>query len=87
MAVPAQVELRYSRWVQMPRPDDVRAKVAGVVQDGSGPHRLIIGSDAGTFTDPDEFKWECTPRDSVDNAASAAQVPAAHGADGLSGET
>jgi len=34
------------------------AKDAGVAQDGSGSHRLAIGSDAGPFTDPDGFEWE-----------------------------
>ncbi|TMR90184.1 glyoxalase [Nonomuraea basaltis] len=34
------------------------AKVAGVAPDGNGSHRLIIGSDAGPFTDPDGFVWE-----------------------------
>ncbi|MGN9845280.1 glyoxalase [Nonomuraea sp. H19] len=34
------------------------AKVAGVAPDGTGSHRLIIGSDAGPFTDPDGFVWE-----------------------------
>lgn len=34
------------------------AKVAGVSADGTGSHRLIIGSDAGPFTDPDGFVWE-----------------------------
>jgi predicted lactoylglutathione lyase len=34
------------------------AKDAGVDQDGSGSHRLIIGGDAGAFTDPDGFEWE-----------------------------
>ncbi|MFJ8050036.1 glyoxalase [Streptomyces luteogriseus] len=33
------------------------AKVAGVSPDGTGSHRLIIGSDAGPFTDPDGFAW------------------------------
>lgn len=33
------------------------AKVAGVAPDGTGSHRLIIGSDAGPFTDPDGFVW------------------------------
>ena len=27
-------------------------------QDGTGSHRLAIGSDAGPFTDPDGFEWE-----------------------------
>ncbi|WP_367047071.1 glyoxalase [Streptomyces sp. Je 1-332] len=34
------------------------AKVAGVPAEGSGSHRLTIGGDAGTFTDPDGFVWE-----------------------------
>lgn len=34
------------------------AKVAGVPPEGTGSHRLIIGSEAGTFTDPDGFVWE-----------------------------
>ncbi|MFC4149941.1 glyoxalase [Micromonospora mangrovi] len=34
------------------------AKDAGVSPDGSGSHRLAIGSSAGTFTDPDGFQWE-----------------------------
>jgi hypothetical protein len=33
------------------------AKDAGVTPDGSGSHRLGIGSDAGPFTDPDNFTW------------------------------
>ena len=33
------------------------AKVAGVSPDGTGSHRLIIGSDTGPFTDPDGFAW------------------------------
>jgi catechol 2,3-dioxygenase-like lactoylglutathione lyase family enzyme len=34
------------------------AKDAGVPADGSGSHRIAIGSDAGAFTDPDGFAWE-----------------------------
>ena len=34
------------------------AKDAGVPADGSGSHRVVIGSDAGSFTDPDGFTWE-----------------------------
>ena len=34
------------------------AKDAGVSPDGTGSHRLMIGSDAGPFTDPDGFTWE-----------------------------
>jgi predicted lactoylglutathione lyase len=34
------------------------AKDAGVSPDGTGSHRLVVGSDAGPFTDPDGFAWE-----------------------------
>ncbi|WP_405143691.1 glyoxalase [Sphaerisporangium sp. NBC_01403] len=34
------------------------AKDTGVSQEGTGSHRLVIGSDAGPFTDPDGFAWE-----------------------------
>ena len=34
------------------------AKDAGVSPDGTGSHRIVIGSDAGPFTDPDGFKWQ-----------------------------
>jgi len=37
------------------------AKDAGVPPDGTGSHRLVIGSDAGPFTDPDGFVWEPAP--------------------------
>jgi catechol 2,3-dioxygenase-like lactoylglutathione lyase family enzyme len=33
------------------------AKDAGVPEEGTGSHRLVIGSDAGAFTDPDGFTW------------------------------
>jgi catechol 2,3-dioxygenase-like lactoylglutathione lyase family enzyme len=36
------------------------AKTAGVSPDGTGSHRVVIGSDAGAFTDPDGFVWEAT---------------------------
>jgi catechol 2,3-dioxygenase-like lactoylglutathione lyase family enzyme len=54
------------------------AKDAGVAQDGSGSHRLIIGSDAGPFTDPDGFEWEAAPVASVGSAQSSAAAPVAH---------
>lgn len=38
------------------------AKDAGVAADGTGSHRLTIGSDAGPFTDPDGFAWGAGPR-------------------------
>ncbi|EWT00629.1 glyoxalase [Intrasporangium oryzae NRRL B-24470] len=34
------------------------AKDAGVSPEGSGSHRIVIGSDAASFTDPDGFAWE-----------------------------
>jgi predicted lactoylglutathione lyase len=34
------------------------AKTAAVSSDGTGSHRLVIGGDAGAFTDPDGFVWE-----------------------------
>jgi hypothetical protein len=37
------------------------AKDAGVAPDGTGSHRLVIGSDAGPFTDPDGFAWDVPP--------------------------
>jgi predicted lactoylglutathione lyase len=36
----------------------VLAKDAGVSPDGTGSHRIVIGSKAGPFTDPDGFAWE-----------------------------
>jgi hypothetical protein len=37
------------------------AKDAGVSPDSTGSHRLVIGSDAGSFTDPDGFAWAPAP--------------------------
>lgn len=34
------------------------AKDAGVSPEGGGSHRIVIGSEAGAFTDPDGFAWE-----------------------------
>jgi len=34
------------------------ARDAGVAPEGTGSHRIVIGSDAGTFTDPDGFAWQ-----------------------------
>ncbi len=34
------------------------AKDAGVPPEGSGSHRIAIGSALGSFTDPDGFAWE-----------------------------
>ncbi len=52
------------------------AKDAGVPEDGSGSHRLIVGGDAGTFTDPDGFEWEAAPVATSTRASAA--VPVAH---------
>ena len=38
------------------------AKDAGVAPEGTGSHRLVLGSDGGPFTDPDGFAWEAAPR-------------------------
>jgi catechol 2,3-dioxygenase-like lactoylglutathione lyase family enzyme len=37
------------------------AKNAGVSPDGTGSHRIVVRSDAGSFTDPDGFAWEAAP--------------------------
>jgi hypothetical protein len=34
------------------------ARDAGISPGGTGSHRLMIGGDAGPFTDPDGFAWE-----------------------------
>lgn len=34
------------------------AKTSFVDQEGSGSHRIVLGGDIGTFTDPDGFEWE-----------------------------
>ncbi|MEU1376018.1 glyoxalase [Streptomyces triculaminicus] len=36
------------------------AKDLGVPVDGTGSHRIVLGSTADTFTDPDGFAWEAT---------------------------
>jgi predicted lactoylglutathione lyase len=58
------------RYVQLGTPSDPvklalykrsnLAKTAGVSPDGTGSHRIAIGSDNGSFTDPDGFTWEAT---------------------------
>jgi predicted lactoylglutathione lyase len=37
------------------------AKDAGVAADGTGSHRIVVGGDAGSFTDPDGFAWQAAP--------------------------
>jgi uncharacterized glyoxalase superfamily protein PhnB len=34
------------------------AKTSFVDPEGSGSHRIVLGGDVGTFTDPDGFEWE-----------------------------
>lgn len=34
------------------------AKNAGVPAEGTGSHRIVIGGETGSFTDPDGFAWE-----------------------------
>ncbi|MET7737520.1 glyoxalase [Streptomyces sp. NPDC005402] len=36
------------------------AKDLGVPADGTGSHRIVLGSTADAFTDPDGFAWEVT---------------------------
>jgi hypothetical protein len=42
-------------------------KDLGVPVDGTGSHRIVLGSTADAFTDPDGFAWEA--------AASLAPTP------------
>jgi predicted lactoylglutathione lyase len=48
------------------------AKDAGVSADGTGLHRIIIGGDVGSFTDPDGFAWQPTGEARRRGSASAA---------------
>lgn len=36
------------------------AKDAGVPVEGTGSHRLVLGTDEGSYSDPDGFAWEVT---------------------------
>ncbi len=51
------------------------AKDAGLAPEGSGSHRLILGGDAGPFTDPDGFAWERAAADGIRSAGSTAAAP------------
>jgi predicted lactoylglutathione lyase len=44
------------------------AKDAGVPEEGSGSHRIVIVGDLGPFTDPDGFAWEATTPATKDTA-------------------
>jgi predicted lactoylglutathione lyase len=48
------------------------AKDAGIPPDGTGSHRILIGGDAGRFTDPDGFEWEPAPAALVEASPRAA---------------
>jgi uncharacterized glyoxalase superfamily protein PhnB len=50
------------------------AKDAGVSAHGTGSHRIVIGGDAGSFTDPDGFAWQ--QHGGVRRAGVAAAAPA-----------
>lgn len=39
-------------------PRKAAAKEAGIPQDGTGSHRIVLDSGIGSFTDPDGFVWE-----------------------------
>jgi hypothetical protein len=45
------------------------AKDAGIAPEGTGSHRIVIGSDAGPFTDPDGFAWEAPGREAPHDEA------------------
>jgi catechol 2,3-dioxygenase-like lactoylglutathione lyase family enzyme len=47
------------------------AKDAGVSPDGTGSHRLLIDSDAGSFHDPDGFPWVAVSGDGTRRASAA----------------
>jgi catechol 2,3-dioxygenase-like lactoylglutathione lyase family enzyme len=50
------------------------AKDAGVSPEGTGSHRIAIGSDAGVFTDPDGFEWDTISAAHAHIGERAAQV-------------
>jgi hypothetical protein len=52
----------------------VAARDAGVSPEGTGSHRTAIGSEAGTFTDPDGFEWDATSAAHAHLGKLAAQV-------------
>jgi hypothetical protein len=47
--------------LEVPDPTAAVAKDAGVSPDGSRAQRIVIGSDAGPFADPDGVAWEGAP--------------------------
>jgi catechol 2,3-dioxygenase-like lactoylglutathione lyase family enzyme len=55
------------------------AKDAGVSPEGTGSHRIVIGGDAGAFTDPDGFAWGATDEVDGGRLLATASDPAASG--------
>jgi predicted lactoylglutathione lyase len=51
------------------------AKDAGISPDGTGSHRIVIGSNAGPFSDPDGFAWEAAGVSGGNPAAFATAAP------------
>ncbi|MFJ5156217.1 glyoxalase [Streptomyces sp. NPDC088353] len=46
------------------------AKDLGVPADGAGSHRIVLGSTAGPFTDPDGFAWEAAAPSTASTASA-----------------
>ncbi|MET9896132.1 glyoxalase [Streptomyces sp. NPDC006465] len=44
------------------------AKDLGVADDGTGSHRIVLGSSTGSFTDPDGFAWEAASMSSTSSS-------------------
>ncbi|MFJ4780803.1 glyoxalase [Streptomyces sp. NPDC088762] len=42
-------------------PRHTLAKDVGLPADGTGSHRIVLGTGSGPFTDPDGFVWEAAP--------------------------
>ncbi|WP_245161190.1 hypothetical protein [Blastococcus sp. CT_GayMR16] len=63
-------------------PRRAAAKDAGVSPDGTGSHRVVIGSDAGSFIDPDGFAWEATAREATAWEATAREAPSSEAGSG-----
>ncbi len=44
------------------------ARLAGISPEGSGSHRLVVGSDVPPFTDPDGFEWATVDQPTTDRS-------------------
>jgi hypothetical protein len=49
------------------------ARDVGVSAEGTGSHRIVIGSNAGPFTDPNGFAWQAAPVSAGQRSAPAPQ--------------